>query len=139
MPTPSNMRDWRPRPTKVREPDGIIMLYQGWWNGGGWTRHAFRAPYSPRKYQRPPVRGGRWFVRRLPHQVRTDKTRPWYAWSNGKAKKWSRTFATQEEAYWWANFVAETYRAYDDFMAAQIIAQRTTYPGKGEDKEFLGE
>jgi hypothetical protein len=71
--------------------------------------------------------------------MRTDKTKAWYAWTNGKAKKWNRSFVTQKEAYRWANFVAETYRAYDDFMAVQIIAQRNEYPGKGQDREFLDE
>lgn len=137
MPTPSRMNDWKPRPTKCREVDGSWMTYQGWWNGGGWTRHAFRAPHSPRKYQRPPVRGGRWRIRRLPPGVRSNSSRPWFAWTDGKAKRYNRSFEKYEHAFAWAQFVAETYRAHDDAQAMKIIGAAYEYPGKGEDREFL--
>jgi hypothetical protein len=116
------------------------MYYQGIWthyNGYGrmnettgslWRPHAFRAPgsgkHSAFSYYRSPVRGGRWFVRRTPN----FPDRPWRAWSNGKAKKWSRYFEDHETAVKWAHVVAETYRKYDDEHAASILGLMLRYP-----------
>jgi hypothetical protein len=79
------------------------------YNGAYWleldsVKHAF----SPAN--RPPVKGGRWFVRRW-EDIRTEKDgKVWHAWSKGPAKKYNRRFSTQAEAFRWASTVTEAYR-----------------------------
>ena len=52
---------------------------------------------------KPPVRGGRWWVRK-------KLNGQWRAWTTGLAKRHSRTFYTFEAAIRWAVFVSDYYK-----------------------------
>lgn len=100
--------------------------------------HAFRAPGSGKRekfsFSRPQVRGGRWKIRRVPT---VPHNKPWRAWTEGKAKKWNRRFATHEEAYAWAQLVAITYRDNEDQIADAALGLALRYGWEGQDVEYL--
>lgn len=78
----------------------------------GWVRVGDRLErvIRPATFRKPegtgPVKGGRWFIRKLKH------TGYWRAWTQGSAKRWNRKFYTQTDAMAWAQLVAYTYKAY---------------------------
>lgn len=74
----------------------------------GYVSRKFRR--SPRRTLRP-VPGGRWMVRKIINDTRPDLC--WRAWSNGKARPYSRNFATHKEAVAWAHGIALTYKVGD--------------------------
>lgn len=138
------MAKFKPTPTWVR---GIY--YQGRWanydrnnpSRSMWIMFAFRSPFSgkrdPFSYSRPQVRGGRWKIRRSPAG---PPGRPWRAWSDGIAgKKWSRYFANQEDAAFWAHLVANTYRTHDNKTANALLGMVLKYGQGGEGHKHFPE
>lgn len=75
---------------------------------------ATRGPrYGAREYpprfkpmNKPPVKGGRWGVRK-----RLDGR--WVAWTHGKARKYQAIFMTHHYAFAWAEFVTQAYGEYE--------------------------
>lgn len=133
------MAKWTPRPTRF----GGMYLMGRWADfgkgrGQQWIPYPFRAPGSGKhkawSYSRPQVRGGRWKVRRFPVSHSPDG-KPWRAWSDGKAKRWNRRFATHDEAVKWAELVAITYRNHDDIEANAILGLHLRYNWEGQDNE----
>lgn len=72
---------------------------------GRFATHHIPAEFKPMGL--PQVKGGRWRIRR---KLLGD--RPWRAWSDGRAKRWNRSFPTHAEAVAWATLVAKTYATY---------------------------
>lgn len=103
------------------------VTYQGWWVYGDrprnsqWRENPFRPPYQEAGVTRyrTPVTGGRWKIRKRPDHP----TRPWYAHTEGKAKKWNRRWVTHAQASYWAHLVAEYYRDYSPFEADRFISR----------------
>lgn len=56
----------------------------------------FRPPHGK---ARAPVKGGRWFVRKMKYN---PQGKVWRAWSVGKSRKYSKRFHTFQEAINWA-------------------------------------
>lgn len=105
-----------------------------------------------RSLGRPPVRGGRWSVRKKPlnpghthgpfiYNVSRRGFKPgegekvWKAWvRQGKAKKWSASFHTYGEAIRWATYVAYMFKmgaekslSWSDRQALEHIYQSRRY------------
>lgn len=57
------------------------------------------------------VAGGRWSIRKfeIRHPIGNAAEKPWRAWSEGKARPFSRWFRTQAEASAWAHDIAATF------------------------------
>lgn len=85
-------------------------------------------PPSFRAASRPPVRGGRWSVRRDP----TVPNRPWRAWTRGKGGSFSRRFATHAEAIQHATTVAQVFANPTHENVRN--AMRAIYPNISQDR-----
>ena len=72
--------------------------------GHGWPSYL-----SFKSARRKPVRGGRWSVRRNPHNMQGNPAKRWRAWTKGTARRWSKNFKTHDEAIRYATRVARLY------------------------------
>lgn len=82
------------------------------WNH--FARHEVPRPF--RKAGFGPVAGGRWSIRK--YEGRPE--RPWRAWCSGKARRYSTSFATAEEAILYAHAIAKAFYDRDPWRAEQI-------------------
>jgi hypothetical protein len=94
--------------------EGFIHEELGYTKEGGRVVRIMR----PRSFRKPPglkpVKGGRWFVRKMRNGL-------WNAWSEGLSKRWRRKFYTQEEAIIWSTHVAIRYAEYDKATADLLL------------------
>lgn len=75
------------------------FVYSDRWSGG-------MAPFRPA--QKHPVKGGRWKIRKM-RKSRDGKV--WMARTDGKARRWNKSFVKHEDAVRWAHFIAVMYKA----------------------------
>lgn len=91
------------------------FIHSDKWSGG---MAPFRAPMG---VMRHPVKGGRWKIRKM--RFPTSQGKFWMAKTEGKARRWTRSFHTQAEAVSWATFIAQVYRSYERETADAIILE----------------
>lgn len=72
-------------------------------------RHIHCTPFGPMDFKpagKPPVKGGRWSIRRL--RFKQDG-KFWHAYSTGRARQFTRYFKTHAEAIEYASLIARMY------------------------------
>jgi hypothetical protein len=106
----------------VRGRAATYVGFPGGYHGGPLFPPTFRAA------GKPPVKGGRWSVRK----VDWDSVRPWRAWTRGKGQRFSRRFETFEQAINHATMVAQMFA---DPTSERVVATiRTIYPRITEER-----
>lgn len=79
---------------------------------------------SFKSLHKPQVRGGRWKIRKKNRQPwEPEDLKVWMARTDGKAKRWNRSFHTHDQAVRWAHFVSLMYKLNSKETADAIIKE----------------